>query len=270
MYNLHVLPCGFMQTNLDFTFSWGGLKDSLWPLGGTMVASLSPASWCCAGACVYSHNVLLFMPKQQFNNQHPDHPARIWRSPWKSLVKLNKDFIVRVVMAGRDAINVMLLVLDRWGIWPPLTFSDVIYFIFFVPAEQLNYEISLSAAFFFFHPIAFHFCKCYGVMGPGAAVHTRVGLLPTWARGSQAASGGWWRRWAAVTVGYTTLQFCEYWRLFDAYVVAIREGIFLHHLQEMNLSKSPLYATAITWKILNVFEMNVLWSEPWYLRDAFK
>lgn len=92
-----------------------------------MAASLMPALRCCAEACVCSHNVLLFMPKHQFNKQHQDCLSHIWKSPRKSSVKLNKDFILRVVLAVRDTVYMMLLVLDRWGIWPPLTVSDVIF-----------------------------------------------------------------------------------------------------------------------------------------------
>lgn len=50
-----------------------------------MVASLSPALRHCTEACVYLHNVLLFMPKHQFNNQHPDRPAHIWEISTKIL-----------------------------------------------------------------------------------------------------------------------------------------------------------------------------------------
>lgn len=135
-----------------------------------MVASLLPALRWGAEACVYSHNVLLFMPKHQFNNQHQDRLVHIWKSPRKSSVKLNNDFILRAVLADRDDINMMLFVLDRCGIWPPLTISDV---IFSTCAANKRWNIYTCRNFkkkiiFFFS----YFCKWFEwLISPDAGIH---------------------------------------------------------------------------------------------------
>lgn len=81
----------------------------------------------CRGLCLLSQRPAVYAktPVKQPTSRSPCF--YIWKSPRKSSVKLNKDFILWVVLAHRDTINMMLLVLDGWGIWPPLTIFDVIF-----------------------------------------------------------------------------------------------------------------------------------------------